>query len=65
MTEPQALIGKFLAENVMQGVRADLAACLLAQVDDNRHVRHTVSVVTTFANPTMLQWIRREALATA
>ncbi len=45
--------------------RADLAACLLAQVDDDRHVRHTVSVVTTFANPTMLQWIRREALATA
>ncbi|MFC7619808.1 NAD(P)-dependent oxidoreductase [Microlunatus sp. GCM10028923] len=42
--------------------RADLAASLLALLDD-RHLRRTVSVITTVGNPTLLQWIRREALA--
>ncbi|WP_436777862.1 NAD(P)-dependent oxidoreductase [Yinghuangia sp. YIM S09857] len=43
--------------------RVDLAACMLALVDDDRYVGGTVSVVTTADNPTMLQWIRREAMA--
>ncbi|MGW0664992.1 NAD(P)-dependent oxidoreductase [Streptodolium elevatio] len=43
--------------------RADLAASMLAMLADDRHVRSTVSVVTTADNPTLPQWIRREALA--
>ncbi|MEV5754300.1 NAD(P)H-binding protein [Actinoallomurus sp. NPDC052308] len=43
--------------------RADLAASMLALLDDDRHLRATVSVITTADNPTLLQWIRREALA--
>ncbi|MEU4222650.1 NAD(P)H-binding protein [Nonomuraea sp. NPDC026600] len=43
--------------------RADLAASMLALLDDDRHLRTTVSVITTADNPTLLQWIRREALA--
>ncbi|WP_214318763.1 NAD(P)-dependent oxidoreductase [Nonomuraea sediminis] len=43
--------------------RADLAASLLALLDDDRYVRSVVSVITTVDNPTLLQWIRSEALA--
>lgn len=43
--------------------RVDLAASLLAMLDDNRYVGSTVSVVTTIDNPTLLRWIRHEALA--
>ncbi|MEU5533749.1 NAD(P)H-binding protein [Streptomyces sp. NPDC020362] len=43
--------------------RADLAASMLALLDDDRHLRTAVSVITTEDNPTLLQWIRREALA--
>ncbi|MCZ4123398.1 NAD(P)-dependent oxidoreductase [Streptomyces sp. H39-S7] len=43
--------------------RVDLAAGLLALLDDDRHLRTTLSVTTTAANPTMLQWIRHEARA--
>jgi uncharacterized protein YbjT (DUF2867 family) len=43
--------------------RADLAASMLALLDDDRYLRTTVSVITTVDNPTLLQWIRREALA--
>ncbi|WP_331772280.1 NAD(P)H-binding protein (plasmid) [Embleya sp. NBC_00888] len=43
--------------------RVDLAACMLALLDDDRHLRTTVGVVTTVDNPTLLRWIRREALA--
>ncbi|MFE7740763.1 NAD(P)-dependent oxidoreductase [Nocardia sp. NPDC057455] len=43
--------------------RSDLAASMLALLDDDRHLRTTVSVVTTDDNPTLLQWIRGEALA--
>ncbi|GAB3745678.1 NAD(P)-dependent oxidoreductase [Microlunatus parietis] len=43
--------------------RVDVAASLLALLDDDRHVRRTVSVITTVGNPTLFQWIRREALA--
>lgn len=43
--------------------RVDLAASLLALLDDDRHVGRTVSVITTADNPTLLRWIRREALA--
>lgn len=39
--------------------RVDLAASLLALLDDDRHVRSIVSVVTTADNPTLFQ----EALA--
>ncbi|WP_329092274.1 NAD(P)H-binding protein [Actinomadura citrea] len=41
--------------------RADLAASLLALLDHDRHLRSTISVITTVDNPTLLQWIRREA----
>ncbi|BDM69698.1 hypothetical protein HEK616_31850 [Streptomyces nigrescens] len=43
--------------------RVDLAAGMLALLDDDRHVRTTVSVITTVDNPTLLHWIRREALS--
>ena len=43
--------------------RVDLAASMLALLDDDRRLRSTISVITTVDNPTMLQWIRREALA--
>ncbi|MGN9786811.1 NAD(P)-dependent oxidoreductase [Nonomuraea sp. ZG12] len=43
--------------------RADLAASMLALLDGDRYVRATVGVITTVDNPTLLQWIRREALA--
>ncbi|GAA0909272.1 NAD(P)-dependent oxidoreductase [Virgisporangium aurantiacum] len=43
--------------------RTDLAASLLAMLDDVRYLRTTVSVVTTADNPTLLRWIRREAMA--
>lgn len=33
-----------------------------ALLDDNRHHRSTVSVITTVGNPALLRWIRREAL---
>ncbi|MET7999752.1 NAD(P)-dependent oxidoreductase [Nonomuraea glycinis] len=42
--------------------RADLAASMLALLDDDRYLRATVGVITTVDNPTLLQWIRREAL---
>ncbi|MET7759192.1 hypothetical protein ABZT27_31500 [Streptomyces sp. NPDC005389] len=42
--------------------RVDLAAALLGLLDDDRHVRSTVSVITTVENPTVLRWIRNEAL---
>ncbi|MCL1871776.1 MAG: NAD(P)H-binding protein [Promicromonosporaceae bacterium] len=41
--------------------RVDLAASMLALLDDDRYLRTTVSVVTTFDNPTVLQWARGEA----
>jgi uncharacterized protein YbjT (DUF2867 family) len=43
--------------------RADLAASMLALLDDDRYLRTTIGVITTVDNPTLLQWIRREALA--
>ncbi|MEV5709545.1 NAD(P)H-binding protein [Actinoallomurus sp. NPDC052274] len=43
--------------------RVDLAASMLALLDGDRYLRTTVSVITTADNPTLLQWIRREALA--
>ncbi|MBL1108585.1 NAD(P)H-binding protein [Streptomyces sp. 5-8] len=43
--------------------RVDLAASMLDLLDDDRHLRTTVGVVTTVDNPTLMQWIRREALA--
>lgn len=43
--------------------RADLAASMLALLDDDRHLRTTVGVITTVDNPTLFQWIRSEALA--
>jgi nucleoside-diphosphate-sugar epimerase len=44
--------------------RADLAASLLALLDGDRYVRRTVGVVTTADNPTLLRWLRHEALGT-
>ncbi|WP_327040154.1 NAD(P)H-binding protein [Micromonospora ureilytica] len=43
--------------------RADLAASMLAMLNDDRYLRTTVSVITTVDNPTLFQWIRREVLA--
>ncbi len=43
--------------------RADLAASMLALLDDDRYLRATIEVVTTVDNPALLRWIRREALA--
>ncbi|BCK56050.1 NAD(P)-dependent oxidoreductase [Nocardia wallacei] len=43
--------------------RVDLAASLLAALTDDRYLRTTVGVVTTVDNPTLLRWIRQEALA--
>lgn len=43
--------------------RVDLAASMLAMLHDDRCARTTVSVITTDSNPTLFQWIRREALA--
>jgi putative NADH-flavin reductase len=43
--------------------RVDLAASILAMLDNNRYLRTTVSVVTTLNNPSLLRWIRTEALA--
>ncbi|MFG1678734.1 NAD(P)-dependent oxidoreductase [Nonomuraea sp. NPDC049269] len=42
--------------------RADLAASMLALLDDDRYLRATISVITTVDNPSLLQWIRGEAL---
>jgi putative NADH-flavin reductase len=41
--------------------RADLAACLLAQVSDDRFVRKAVAVTTSEGAPTLFQMLRREA----
>ncbi|WP_236680179.1 NAD(P)-dependent oxidoreductase [Streptomyces siderophoricus] len=43
--------------------RVDLAAGMLAMLADDRHLRTTVSVITTADNPALLHWLRREALA--
>ncbi|MEV5651385.1 NAD(P)H-binding protein [Nocardia sp. NPDC052254] len=43
--------------------RTDLAASMLAMLNDDRYVRATVGVITTTDNPTLFRWIRREALA--
>lgn len=43
--------------------RVDLAASMLALLNDDRHLRTTVGVITTVNNPTLLQWMRREARA--
>nr|WP_198664203.1 NAD(P)H-binding protein [Jiangella endophytica] len=45
--------------------RVDLAASMLALLDDDRRLRSTVGVITTVGNPTLLQWIRREARLSA
>ncbi|MDW6061920.1 NAD(P)H-binding protein [Streptomyces sp. FXJ1.4098] len=43
--------------------RVDLAASMLALLDDDRRLRTTVGVITTVENPTLLRWVRHEALA--
>lgn len=43
--------------------RVDLAASMLALLGDDRYLRNTVGVITTVDNPTLLRWLRREALA--
>jgi putative NADH-flavin reductase len=43
--------------------RTDLAASMLALLDDDRYLRETVSVITTVDNPTLFQWLRGEARA--
>ncbi|MEV0062427.1 NAD(P)H-binding protein [Nocardia sp. NPDC050718] len=43
--------------------RVDLAAYLLALLDDDRHIHRTVGIITTTDTPTLLRWLRTEALA--
>ncbi|MFD5176502.1 NAD(P)-dependent oxidoreductase [Nocardia sp. NPDC058379] len=43
--------------------RVDLAAYLLALLDDDRHIHRTVGVITTTDTPALLRWLRTEALA--
>ncbi|WP_328406214.1 NAD(P)-dependent oxidoreductase [Nocardia sp. NBC_00403] len=43
--------------------RVDLAASMLSMLDNDRYLRTTVGVITTVDNPTLLRWIRGEALA--
>lgn len=43
--------------------RVDLAASMLALLNDDWHLRTTVGVITTVNNPTLLRWMRREARA--
>lgn len=57
VTDHTVVDGRFTA-------RVDLAASMLALLDDDRHLRGTVGVITTADNPSLFQWIRREALAT-
>ncbi|HUC21866.1 MAG TPA: NAD(P)H-binding protein [Streptosporangiaceae bacterium] len=52
-----------ICENTIRGMftaRADLAACLLAQLADDRYVRTAVGVVTTAGTPSIVQQIWRE-----
>ncbi|MET9211189.1 MULTISPECIES: NAD(P)-dependent oxidoreductase [unclassified Nocardia] len=42
--------------------RVDLAAYLLALLDDDRHIHRTVGIITTTDTPTLLRWLRTEAL---
>jgi uncharacterized protein YbjT (DUF2867 family) len=55
-----------LAEDHIGGrvtARSDLAAVMLAQVDDERYVRRIVAVATTEKVPSMRQLVLREALS--
>jgi hypothetical protein len=55
-----------LAEDHIRGrftARSDLAAVMLAQVDDDRYVRRIVAVATTENVPSMRQLVLREALS--
>jgi putative NADH-flavin reductase len=54
-----------LEEDHSEGVftsRADLAACMLAQLETTAWVHRKVAVTTSQGTPTLLQMIRREAL---
>ncbi len=42
--------------------RADLAACLLSQVNDDRYIRKNLAITTTAVKPSMLKLILKEAL---
>jgi uncharacterized protein YbjT (DUF2867 family) len=55
LVEPDSADGVFTA-------RTDLAAGMLAQLDDDRFVRATAGVVTTAVRPRISQLIRRELL---
>jgi uncharacterized protein YbjT (DUF2867 family) len=54
-----------VCENSIRGMftaRADLAACLLAQLADDRHVRTAIGVVTTAGTPGLLGQIWHEGI---
>jgi hypothetical protein len=42
--------------------RPDLAACLLAQLTDDRYVRKSAGVVTTTGTPSLVRQIWREGI---
>jgi len=57
--------GYRICENSIRGMftaRADLAACLLAQLAGDRYVRKAVGVVTTAGTPSIPQQIWREGI---
>ena len=54
-----------ICQNSIRGMftaRADLAACLLAQLADDRYVRKAAGVVTTAGTPGILRQIWREGI---
>jgi hypothetical protein len=63
--ESAAVTDYQLVENTVGGMytgRADLAACLLAQLNDDRFVRQIVGVNTTVGTPNMIKQIWREGI---
>lgn len=54
-----------IVENVAHGMftsRADLAACLLRQLDDERFIRKAIGVTTTAVEPHLVRQIWREVI---
>jgi putative NADH-flavin reductase len=71
VTDPEALDAAVgvsdyqIVEGSIHGMytaRADLAACLLAQLTDDRYTRQTVGVLTTVGTPSLARQIWREAI---
>src|ERR1700728_1645628 len=57
VTDAEAVV-----EGTIHGMFTDLAACLLAQLTDDRYVRRTAGVVTTTGTPGLVRQIWREGI---